>query len=544
MCRWLIVLLALPLCAQVTQYPSINGVGGQSVANPLLTVATLPSAASASGKTFWIGDSSDGTCGNGSGTKVVACTSNGTAWTAQSVGSGATAPASGMVKSNGTVLQAAVPNADYAVPFPNTVVLDGSTYTSLGAAYAALPSTGGTINIVPGYSETMTADITLTKPMVHINFLGPATITMGSHVITTGTSNAYPSISGLAITGPVRGSNDAEVAGMPGFIYTGTGTAITLGASNTDVYGLNLENFSIDVTGAGSAAKGIALIQVHELTLRGVNLQGKTTSGNSQVCLDSNGNGSSSNFNSYQTFTDLFIYGCTTGVILEGPVSGNNGNTFIGGSIQTNTTDGTGVYIADGDTNNTLNLDVHNSAIGVRFGANATRNVLTQLRIEANTKDVQFDSGATFNGSYSNAPPAVTDNSGVSSNFALMTSDKATINSAFATSTASSGNIQQNLQYRGNLAPAGLYRVTVYTEVTTAATAGTYGIQVLYTDDAKSETLQMVAAGQSMTSLGATQGTAVIRTSGSANIAYKVAVTGITGTPSYTAYATLEKLSQ
>lgn len=426
----------------------------------------------------------------------------------------------------------------------NVLWVDGFTYGSIGSAITALPSTGGTIMVPPNYSETMSSDIILTKPMVHIVFNGPATITMGAHVITTNAANAYPSISGFSVDGPVRGSNDAQVAGMPGFIYTGSGTAINLGTTATDIYGVNLQNFSIDITGAGAAAKALVLTQAHEYTIRGVNLHGLTSAGNTQRCIDSNGAGSGSNFNSYGSFENVFVLGCNVAIYMEGAGDANNANNFIGGSLQTNTTDGIGIYIADGDTNNSTNLDTHNNSIGVRFGPTAIKNVFKTMRAEANTIDVQFDSGATYNGVYAGAnTPTVTDNSGVTNNWALRDNYRPTTTQSYVTSTASSGNITINLQPGGATALAGLYRVSLFIEVTVVATAGTYGGRVTFTDDAKAETLQCIPTGTAMTATGMTQCTAAVRSTGAANIQVQMNVTGITGTPTYTLLATLERLS-
>ena len=427
--------------------------------------------------------------------------------------------------------------------FNSVVWIDGTIYTTLASALAALPSTGGTVEVPPNYTETVSSDITISNPMTNIHFNGPAVITLGTHTITTPNA-VYPSASGLSISGPVRGSNDVVAAGMPKFVYTGTGTAISLGNSSTDQYGITLTNFAIDISGAGSAAKALGLQQVHEVTLDGVEFNGTTSTGKSQECIDSNGAGSGSAFNSYQTFKDIFVYGCTIGTLIEGGSNiANNANTFIGGSIQP-ASDGTALYIADGGSNNTLGLDVHNATIGVRFGANALRNSLANLRIESNTADVQFDASSTYDTVMTSSHPVVTDNSGPSfTNWASSVQDKPTNILAYYTATAASGNLQANLQPYGNQAIAGTYRICGYAEVTTVATGGTYGVQVLYTDDAKAETFQLIPSTTSLTALGATNGCATIHSNGSANIVWKLAVASLTGTPSYTTFATLERLS-
>jgi hypothetical protein len=119
----------------------------------------------------------------------------------------------------------------------------------------------------------------------------------------------------------------------------------------------------------------------------------------------------------------------------------------------------------------------------------------------------------------------------------------ATSSVAYATTTASSGNITQTLRPGGARAAAGLYRLSVYLEITTAAGAGTYEIKGLYTDDAKAEQVELVSAGASLTAVGSSQSSAVIYSNGTADVSYTVLVTGITGTPVYVAKAVLERLA-
>lgn len=239
----------------------------------------------------------------------------------------------------------------------------------------------------------------------------------------------------------------------------------------------------------------------------------------------------------------ITIAGCNVGVLIEGPSNdGNNANNFIGGNIQP-ASDGTALWITSGGQNATFNLDVHNAAIGVRFGANALRNALPLLRIEANTVDVEFDASSIYNTVLTSNPPVITDNSGSYLNWAQSSQDKPTNLMAHYSASASSGNLQANLQPYGNSAVAGMYRVCGYVEVSTAGSGGTYGVQIIYTDDAQAETLQLVAGGQSLSALGFSQGCGVIYTNGSVNVIWKVAVSGITGTPTYKTFATMERLS-
>ena len=112
------------------------------------------------------------------------------------------------------------------------------------------------------------------------------------------------------------------------------------------------------------------------------------------------------------------------------------------------------------------------------------------------------------------------------------------------TSVAASGTTassQVNLQPNGVMATAGLYRVSIFIEVTTIGTAGTIQPQVLFTDDAIAETISGTAF--TVTATGMTQMSAVIYSTGVLNIVAKATASGITGGCVYTMKSAIERLA-
>src|SRR5438045_9622323 len=92
--------------------------------------------------------------------------------------------------------------------------LDGSTYKSLAACYAAVTD-GGPCIIPSGYKETLSQDLTLNKSGAGFFCLGSCTIIMLEHqiIVPTGTY-------GVFLKGLVPYGGNANVEGFH-FIYSG-----------------------------------------------------------------------------------------------------------------------------------------------------------------------------------------------------------------------------------------------------------------------------------------------------------------------------------
>src|SRR6267378_2487636 len=71
--------------------------------------------------------------------------------------------------------------------------VDGVTYTTMAACYAAIPSTGGVCMVPPNYSETLAASIICNKSYSGFVFTGPASIVAGSNqfIVPAGTRSCF-----------------------------------------------------------------------------------------------------------------------------------------------------------------------------------------------------------------------------------------------------------------------------------------------------------------------------------------------------------------
>lgn len=91
---------------------------------------------------------------------------------------------------------------------------------------------------------------------------------------------------------------------------------------------------------------------------------------------------------------------------------------------------------------------------------------------------------------------------------------------------------------------AGMYRASVYVEVTTAGTAGTLAVQIKYSDDNGAQAVDpLPVATLSLAATGFSQGIIVIRSGSATAIKYNTTATGILGSPRYALKIVLERLS-
>jgi len=97
-----------------------------------------------------------------------------------------------------------------------------------------------------------------------------------------------------------------------------------------------------------------------------------------------------------------------------------------------------------------------------------------------------------------------------------------------------------NLQCGGAICPSGFYTVRACLIVTTTGTAGTIKIQIGWTDTLGATT-QAVVTSPTITSTSRTCSTLPLQSTGSVNITKQVLFTGVTGSPAYAQYITLER---
>lgn len=104
-----------------------------------------------------------------------------------------------------------------------------------------------------------------------------------------------------------------------------------------------------------------------------------------------------------------------------------------------------------------------------------------------------------------------------------------------------------NLQFGGGIAPAGLYEVKTYMEVTIANAAGSLDISIGWQDDVAARTATNGTNGMpadiSTAATNFAQGSTVIRADGVHNITYTFTIVQTTGTATYRGFAALERLN-
>jgi|GEM_PF-6692510 hypothetical protein len=135
-------------------------------------------------------------------------------------------------------------------------------FGSLQNAVNDAPS-GGTVMVPPGYTETLSQDLTLNKPIV-VWFAGSATINQAGHQVIIPAGTSYVSIisnfplNGNAATNPVSFSG-----------YTGSGAALQIGGPSAFTSNIYLRGIRIDISNAGSGAQGISLTRTFQYWLEG-----------------------------------------------------------------------------------------------------------------------------------------------------------------------------------------------------------------------------------------------------------------------------------
>ena len=274
-------------------------------------------------------------------------------------------------------------------------------YSSMAACYSALPSTGGVCEVSEGWSDpTWTADLTLStsKPNSGFVFDGTATINMGTHSIT-----APGGVQGFFLIGLSYGqlsAGNGSIAAPVRFIYTGSGYAIYLGDSTSTTFGLQIDNIMVDITGAGSSAICLRIINNVSWQSRGFVCQGQANTTNVQegVILDGAGSNTTAGnaSNMYVAGVNIALAFTGTGVntanfnridgsfipMGQAPVAlyfaGGNGNTVM---ANTGNESGTLVHMTALSSNTLNNITVYNcgETSTAKFLTGTSRNLVTAI---------------------------------------------------------------------------------------------------------------------------------------------------------------------
>ena len=311
--------------------------------------------------------------------------------------------------------------------------VDGVHYTTVMAAYADLPATGGCVMVPPNYSETVGADWTLSKAYSAIVFTGPASMNFGAHVITVPVGVHGVTVESWVPWGSVVISDPSGVE----FKYTGTGTFWTVGASTADTFSFRAKDICIFTNNAGSAAIGIDLIRcpIYELrSLRFIGPGGAVTQ--QAVILDGTGN-----------FTGGIIYfpwivGYLKGIQGTGSgVNAANANEIFGGSISSPASGASlGIDFQAGSSGNVVyGTDVEAHSIGYNLAGTAQGNIIFG-RSETNTSGCTLGASTLQNEIHLIGADPVTNNAPITAGNLIYTSG-GTTSGATMTQASSQNNV-------------------------------------------------------------------------------------------------------
>jgi len=336
------------------------------------------------------------------------------------------------------------------------VWVDGVTYTTIAAAYAALPSTGGCVHVPPNYAETLSANLVLNKSFSCLYFEGPATITQGTFFV------SIPSpTTNVAIRGAIPfGSN---TAGGPGvvFVYTGTGAAIRVGDSSATTTSIHLGDIAVKISTADVAAEGILATRTQSLELTRPRVFGLLTA-NSQNLIHLDGT-SSAPGSANTHIEEPYLSNGHKAIVVTGDIVLNNHNQLVGGLITGIADSGSiGIDVQTGAGFTCLGTDVENYETGYSVSSTSNRafNGLDCHTGEGTTTSFKFGASSLQNFVITDSQVAI--------------NDLGTGNTVWATGTGL--NAQVNVP--GTLAVAGVTNATgdqlfnTSTTCTTAASAG------------------------------------------------------------------------
>ncbi|HLH05685.1 MAG TPA: glycosyl hydrolase family 28-related protein [Terriglobales bacterium] len=278
----------------------------------------------------------------------------------------------------------------------------------VSAAIADLPAGGGLVDAraLTG-SQSLSSDLVIAKKSVTI-LAGQTTLAMGaSRIVVQPGANQFAFLGYSAGWGP----DQSFTAGGTALQYTGNGSAFKIGGSGTGTNFIRLENFQIDVSGGGSAARAMEIDNTIGGTLSNLKLLGSITPGTAQEALRFDATGG---MNAYMLLHNLYLGGGHNTLHLTGASGqGNSAFQIIGGTARTNnTTDGTGVLLEYASNVNFMGFDVESALVGYSFGSGAMQNILSESRTEGNTTDYSFVSGAAYNKIQTVTLPVVTDADG------------------------------------------------------------------------------------------------------------------------------------
>lgn len=165
----------------------------------------------------------------------------------------------------GNVTATAGQNILKAYSFDTVLYVDGNKYTTIQSCLNDLPSSawpagGGTCIVPPYYTETLAANLTITKSGTTIQFNGPASITQDTFQVTMASGVKNVSI----VSNMLHGQTGAVSTGVVFQSYSGSAAAFSIGDSSGVVESFLLRNIAISIDAAAANAVGLLLTNVQK----------------------------------------------------------------------------------------------------------------------------------------------------------------------------------------------------------------------------------------------------------------------------------------
>ena len=236
-------------------------------------------------------------------------------------------------------------------------------------------------------TQTLAANISITQGPLSIRF-GNASFS-GAYGITVSPGAHNVKIESIFPYG--LGETAAPMGTV--FVYTGTGTAVTVGSSASNTIGFTMDDIAIDMSGAGSSAIGIQLNRTQKYKLDSPRIGGLITS-NSQKLIDLEG----------------YTYYTGNGEINSPYLSNGNNMVYFGRNANANKISGgsfatigtstvfnfAGTSSGSTDGNVIVGGDAENANLVINFDY-ATNNKIAFLRQETNTTVMNATSNSSQN---------------------------------------------------------------------------------------------------------------------------------------------------
>ncbi len=411
----------------LTDVTATAGAGSTVMLNeaPVLksyTVEGLPPAETADRIAIVTDAATTGSCTSGGGSNRALCRDTGSAWEPLGDGGGAVSATKAKAvalsdsvaretiqipSAEGTLVGGSVSPSQAPSPpsNPNNVRLVGlGGYSTIQEALDTLPNistpdVGGTVHVMPNYSETMASNISITTENTTIEFLGPAVLTMGTNSVEIPAGLRNVVIRGAMPWGGYSGSGAPAVT----FDYRGTGAAIQVGGSAALTENIVIENLNFRIGQAGPNAVAINATYVQRYQFNNIRVNGSATV--TQVGIQVQGGSAPGQWSGAGIISLPYILMRSPGSIgVQYSTLGNgrtNQNEIRGGNILgALNSSGIGVSYASGSGsggNAIYSLNIEGFQQGVHYTARNVSNVVFGGTFKNNGLDIQFGAGANNN---------------------------------------------------------------------------------------------------------------------------------------------------